>query len=672
MTRYTLPLAAFFAMCFLLVASLLQAQSGGMLSYGAAVVGRLDGASASIIYTFEGAAGDIAHARLLGMAAGLRPALTLISPSQQEVAASGSAEGVPDAEIVAVLPESGTYGILVSGGNGGGGEFLLQLARRDFPADAPRLAFDEPFIATLSGAAGPERFIIEPAADCPLALSVQRNSPGDAGFSGRLLDAGGHVLASFSAQHNVLTLPAGTGSLVLELTSATSGAQTSAVVLPHCAGESLSLPAPEDSPADSALSGMPATGFMMVRDGGSISYGQGILGQMLPGAPLLSYSFTGQAGDIIRADLAAFTPGLDPVLYLISPEGQPLAYSDNLPFGLTPGDAGLSFALPESGTYALVVGQVNGASGSYVLRLAGGPLAPAVPIPAEVPIPIDENAFLGAPRVSYLLAARDCPATVVMSAADSAGVPVDVRLLNPAGAVVGDITGTIMGWQTALSANSGVYRFEARPVGSGAGYTLLVSCADAASSPVLAATAQPETTAGDDSATVCMLSAPNNINIRSGPGTQYTVLGVMLAGSSREAIGVSADRSWYVVPEDGILGLVSAGIVTTQGPCDALPVNDGYLGTQRVAPTPVPATSIPLPTGAPAGNQPPAQNPNPGNQPPPQPTTGGPQPTIGAPPTVQPTPEPQPTDTPSFATPEPEPTFDCGPVACVAAPAEAG
>jgi uncharacterized protein YraI len=661
-----IPASALFA-CLMVMAALVFAQTGGALSYGAAVVGRLDGASASIVYSFEGSAGDRAWVRLLGMAPGLRPSLTLIAPSQQEVAASGTAG--PDAEMTAVLPETGTYGILVSGG--GAGEFLLQLTRRDLAVQAEALVPDEPRVIDLAASGEIVRLTFTSESDCQASLSVLNVSANGAGFAGRVLDASGHDLARYSASASLLTLPAGAGTVLIEL--AAQGTQTARVqVMATCEAESRGLIDVSGLPGTPPQS-TPQTGFMMVSDGGPISYGQGVLAQMIPGAPMLSYRFAGQAGDLVRADLIAFTPGLDPVLYLISPDGQPLAFSDNLPFSLTPGDAGITFALPDSGTYALVAGQTNGTSGGYVLRLAGGPPAPAAPIPANVPIPIDDGAFMGTQRLSYLLAARDCPANVTLAAAGADAVPMDARLLGPSGEAIAQVSGSVVRWVTGLAQGDSVYRFEAGQAGPSSAYTLTVSCAspDAPAQP--AVTAMPETTAAPDAAAedvsgTCTITAPNNINIRSGPGTQYTVLGVVLAGTTRDVIGVSADGQWYVLPEDDILGLVSARVVTASGACDTLPVNEGYLNTQRIAPTPAPATSIPVPTNLPNGQPP--QNPNPGNQPTSPPPPPG---STSAPPT-----QPGPTSTPGFATQPPtafvptetpwwEPTPDCGPVACIAA-----
>jgi endonuclease YncB( thermonuclease family) len=54
----------------------------------------------------------------------------------------------------------------------------------------------------------------------------------------------------------------------------------------------------------------------------------------------------------------------------------------------------------------------------------------------------------------------------------------------------------------------------------------------------------------------------DRLNLRSGPGTQYDILGTIVQGSPLEVIGRNPDGSWLVVvTEDGTIGWVFAGLV---------------------------------------------------------------------------------------------------------------
>lgn len=43
------------------------------------------------------------------------------------------------------------------------------------------------------------------------------------------------------------------------------------------------------------------------------------------------------------------------------------------------------------------------------------------------------------------------------------------------------------------------------------------------------------------------LTMKNKLNVRSGPGTKYTILGTLAKGDVVDAIGRSADSKWYVI-----------------------------------------------------------------------------------------------------------------------------
>ena len=70
------------------------------------------------------------------------------------------------------------------------------------------------------------------------------------------------------------------------------------------------------------------------------------------------------------------------------------------------------------------------------------------------------------------------------------------------------------------------------------------------------------------------VTANVNVNIRTGPGTVYPIVGQMLQGQSAEAIGVSPDRAWWIVnfpAAPGGQGWVAAGFVRAEN-TDNLPI----------------------------------------------------------------------------------------------------
>ena len=99
------------------------------------------------------------------------------------------------------------------------------------------------------------------------------------------------------------------------------------------------------------------------------------------------------------------------------------------------------------------------------------------------------------------------------------------------------------------------------------------------------------------------VTAPNGVNIRSGPGTNFPVLGVAPFGATGEIIGRSADSRWWVaaVPSaPGGNGWVSADFVAASNAAD-VPVIAAPPPPVVIVPTPAPTpTPLPQPTATPS------------------------------------------------------------------------
>lgn len=89
--------------------------------------------------------------------------------------------------------------------------------------------------------------------------------------------------------------------------------------------------------------------------------------------------------------------------------------------------------------------------------------------------------------------------------------------------------------------------------------------------------------------------AADNVNIRTGPGTNYPVLDYGIKGDVYTILGVAQDRTWYVVLlQDGSRGWVSASIIKLNSPLENLIVS-------TAPPTPT-LQPVALPTNKRGGN----------------------------------------------------------------------
>ncbi len=91
------------------------------------------------------------------------------------------------------------------------------------------------------------------------------------------------------------------------------------------------------------------------------------------------------------------------------------------------------------------------------------------------------------------------------------------------------------------------------------------------------------------------LTANQNVNVRSGPGTNYTRIGALSVGQSFEIIGKNPAGDWYQFDFNGQNGWVRQDFVTVSGDSAAIKV------AQNIPPPPTaaPPTATPLPTAPP-------------------------------------------------------------------------
>jgi PKD repeat protein len=161
--------------------------------------------------------------------------------------------------------------------------------------------------------------------------------------------------------------------------------------------------------------------------------------------------------------------------------------------------------------------------------------------------------------------------------------------------VMGFVVPSEPGWE-----NQGVATVIARAADSGAAAQALFSVVSSQTQPTEMPipsddpTATP-TGAGDSVVTPQpgepMVTATTDVNIRSGPGTVYPILGLLRAGQTAEVTGISADAGWWQIKFTGVAdeyGWLSARYVTAQ--------NTSNVPVVQAPPLPAPPTPTPTAT----------------------------------------------------------------------------
>jgi len=333
---------------------------------------------------------------------------------------------------------------------------------------------------------------------------------------------------------------------------------------------------------------------------GSISYGSGVTGSLTSAAPFVIYRFSGNAGDQITAQVVGLTRGLAPSLSLLGPDQRQIAISDDNPFSPLAGNAALiTHRLAVTGAYSLLVTSGEGMLGDFALALDGRPAAATRQISPGVPFALDLPP--GSPPVDLVFSgSRSVPLTLSLETS-SPGFAFLVQVFGPTGRLIAALDGdALSGAQLALQAGRGSYSAIIRPLVEEIGGTLDVLLTTGGAG-VLLPTATPfvlptpfltPTSPIPPTPFVCRVTptANVNVNVRTGPGTNYPAIGSLFAGTSLDVIGRSPDGVWWVVNLSGRQGWVSGNVTRVEGPCGSLAVI-----VPPPSPTPAPTATPEVP-----------------------------------------------------------------------------
>lgn len=218
--------------------------------------------------------------------------------------------------------------------------------------------------------------------------------------------------------------------------------------------------------------------------GGSISYGSKVLGRISADLPEVMYSFNGTAGDLVQVQVRNWAGTLDPLVTLLTPDGQNADSSARSPFAVESHEATLALFLPQTGVYTLLVSAENGTNGQFLLTLQGRGPVNAIPLlygqGLDVAVPLN-------PQPQYFVfETADCPTVFTvtnLSEGQPFTFPFMVKVRNAQGNLIALLYGgDAVEDRLVLPARSGRYEVEVLsedPQQQGTIH-LLVTCADQA------------------------------------------------------------------------------------------------------------------------------------------------------------------------------------------------
>ncbi|GAB4572955.1 MAG: hypothetical protein Kow0077_13830 [Anaerolineae bacterium] len=335
-------------------------------------------------------------------------------------------------------------------------------------------------------------------------------------------------------------------------------------------------------------------GGVVLAQGGAISYGQTVTGSLTAEAPFALYTFNGTAGDHVTAYVMGVAPGLQPGLSLLGPDQRQLAVSSGDPLlGTDSSLARITYRLQVSGMHTLIVTNVLGTPGDFVLHIGARPSAVSMELPVNSPATF--NIPPGAQPVRYSFnAAPDAPRTLLLSS-DTPGFAFSAQVFDGFGQPVAMLGGSsVQGVSLILAPGSGLYEVAVAgqvPEAQGA-VTLLLSSGTEPPGPAASTPAPVATEEVLPPGCYIETAGSTRVNIRYGPSTAFQITGSLNPGSPLEVMGQSADGTWFVVNNGGRLGWVSGSVTRLRGDCLNLPFFES-------PPTPTPPPATPTPTSPP-------------------------------------------------------------------------
>lgn len=279
-----------------------------------------------------------------------------------------------------------------------------------------------------------------------------------------------------------------------------------------------------------------------------------------------------------------------------------------------------SVNLPAAAVYTIEVSSANGGFGQFLLSVQPGAALPPPPPPTPL-IPGQE--------VIGTVTAQQSTQRYSFSAS-----PTDVLLLNMRGdnplsgarftlqdAATGDFLATIdprlLGGSLRIPIGVTSYTLEVTHGGPNPQdiYVICVetesgpiSCPGSAGAPVATEEVLPTQNVPPPSIPAggpCLVGATQNINVRSGPGLGYSIIGTLRAGTTAPVVGRLADNSWYLVTVGGVTGWVGGNVVIIGGQCGSVPAvppppPPGVTPTVTLTPTNTPTATATGPTLTPS------------------------------------------------------------------------
>ena len=302
---------------------------------------------------------------------------------------------------------------------------------------------------------------------------------------------------------------------------------------------------------------------------GVLVSGSGQLGLLTEQTPLTIYSFSGNAGDQITVRVLSLTPGMTMSLSLLAPDQQQLASSDSDPFAERDGAAVVTARLASAGAHSVLVG---GTPGDYLITFDARPPVEMQSLTPVAPITVNLSGLTPVQTLSF--AANPTGESSLMLRTEVVEANYSARMYDGSGVLSG-VTSGLQEACLGVHAGDGTYEVIVETQERDLTFDVVVTyrnspCVGASSggsTSDIPPVTTPEVVAPEG---VCLAVAGGTVNIRSGAGTNFGVVGTLNPGQSITVTGTSG-TGWYAVESQSVQGWLAASVVSVTGSCANLP-----------------------------------------------------------------------------------------------------
>ena len=318
--------------------------------------------------------------------------------------------------------------------------------------------------------------------------------------------------------------------------------------------------------------------------GGPLSYDTLLTDTLNPGAPII-YTFSGTANEMVTVYVIG-SNGLQPTLAISNSSGQPLGFSND--DALTPmgQDVRVTALLPANDTYIVTLNNTGTTAGTFTLSLSASQSEQTILAAGTTAISIVADGT----AQQYLIPGSPDGSQELSIQSLLPGVGFTARLQSADGKILASITGGLGRTTFDLPANELGYILTIDAEDSTIGAEIEVALGGTGA-PAPAATEEAQAAQPADP-NVCTVTA-NGVNVRSGPGTNYGVVGSLNDGG--QFIATGQNSGWYYGTFNGQTAWVAASVVNASGNCSNLNLVDA---------PPAPVAPAPATTEEPQNSQP--------------------------------------------------------------------